>query len=211
MKFVSEDDDESVLELLPPLSAAELDSLQASLPAPLPEEIRDLLSFARGFEGGPLDVVDFSGSQISGSIWRTYLVAHFRCRRWLRNFWAIDVTASSPAWNDVFYVCHDAPVVVYQTNSLVHFIQEVLRMGKPPYNSEIGEVHDEMASRIDDENPDLITVDVALTSHDATLRTFAESLDPEFQICDMRARRMGDGFKWGDTGRIQFCDGTATS
>jgi hypothetical protein len=58
--FVDEDGDHDELELLPPLSGAELGELEARIPCPLPEEIHELLCYARGFNG-VLEAVDFSG------------------------------------------------------------------------------------------------------------------------------------------------------
>ena len=60
-RVVDEDGDEITIELLPPCTLEEIAELEATIPCPLPHDAYELLSFARGFEGGPMESVDFSG------------------------------------------------------------------------------------------------------------------------------------------------------
>jgi len=96
--FVNEDGDETPFELLPPLTNEELRNLEARIPCPIPEDVRELLLFARGFEG-VLDRIDFSGviggfgfevafpytvdiaADGFGNFWIVGLIQKLRCRR----------------------------------------------------------------------------------------------------------------------------------
>jgi hypothetical protein len=113
------------------------------------------------------------------------------------NHWVVDLVSWSKSWGPIFFVCHDAPVCVYQTDSLVHFIEELLRFANPPHESELDFVHDDAVRRVWDKNPDMMSVEVCRNSSDAALREFAWSLDECWLIYDMRRAVMGDGFSWG--------------
>ena len=60
-RVVDEDGRSVTLELLPPLSAEEFAHLEGMIPCRLPAEVRELLSFSRGFANGPWEGADFSG------------------------------------------------------------------------------------------------------------------------------------------------------
>jgi hypothetical protein len=67
--FEDPDGDVSELKLLPPLTDVELGQLESRLPCPLPEDVRQLLVYCRGFEGvlesidsGDEDLVIFAKS-----------------------------------------------------------------------------------------------------------------------------------------------------
>jgi hypothetical protein len=47
------------------------------------------------------------------------------------NSWILDLTNDSKAFEPIFFPCHDPPVIVYQTDSLLHFVREVVRGSNP--------------------------------------------------------------------------------
>lgn len=106
LRLVNEDGVIDQVKLLPPLSGEELRDLEGMLPCPLPQEARDLFAFSRGYEGGALEVVDLSGITYDASFgWDEIFpcpipIAHDG----FGNFWVIDMTPSSTAWNPIFYV-----------------------------------------------------------------------------------------------------------
>src|SRR5439155_15441806 len=59
------------------------------------------------------------------------------------NFWVLDLTPDDVDTAPVFYLCHDPPVLVYQSPSLGHFLDELLRMYEAPHTSTIREVREE--------------------------------------------------------------------
>ena len=194
--FVDEDGLEDPFELLPALTEQELAAFEASLPCPLPDEIRELLRFARGFKG-VLEEISFT-DRFAGFEEGIFPHAISLAGDGFGNFWIVDLTSTS--WGSVFYVCHDAPVVVYQAEDLRHFIQEALRSGNKPWKSEIDTVHEELSNRIWRDNPGVLSYEECLTLGDPELRVFAESLDHSWRFIDLRSPKLGDGFSWGRYG-----------
>lgn len=149
--FVNEDGFRDEFKLRPPLTEKELLDFQASIPCPLPEEVRELLKFARGFDG-VLDGIEFADSSEVG---QEEIFPHARtiATDGFGNYWVVDLTPESKSFGPIFYACHDAPVIVFQTDSLLHFLQEVVRFGNKPRKSEIDDVHEALSDRIWRENP----------------------------------------------------------
>ncbi len=199
----------TTLKLLPPLSAAEIQAIESTIPCPLPEEARELFSYCRGMEGAfegvfgeDVQEVDFSGSALKDSFGMEEIFPHAVpiVHDGAGNFWVVDLLRDSTCWGPIFYACHDAPVIVYQTDSLAHFISELLRLGNPPWESELARVHDEYDGRIWKENPGVMSHEQCLGSRDADLEAFARSLDETWLFVDLRQPRLGDGFSWGRYG-----------
>jgi hypothetical protein len=198
-----EDGDVTPLRLLPPLTDAEMRDLESSLPCPLPEEARELFSHCRGLEGAFTDIVqevDFTGLDYGFGIEEIFPHAVSIMHDGAGNFWVVDLIGDSNSWGPIFYACHDAPVIVFQTESLAHFISELLRLGNPPWESELAEVHDECDGRIWRENPGVMTHEQCAASGDPDLEAFAGSLDETWLFVDLRHPRLGDGFSWGRYG-----------
>ena len=199
---VDKDGRSTTLQLLPPLSPEEFTRLEASIPCPLPAEVRALLSFSRGFANGP-----FGGADFSGFIYEERFGAEdiFPCslpmvRDICGNFWIVDLTGKSTSWAPIFYACHDPPVIVFQSGDLSRFIREFLRAGTAPPGSELDAVHEYLALRIWSENPGLLSHETAVHSPDPELKSFAAILDESFQFIDLRNAKTGDGFSWGRYG-----------
>jgi SMI1 / KNR4 family (SUKH-1) len=196
--FVNEDGYKSDFKLKPPLTETELLAFETRLPCPLPDEMGELLRFARGFDGvlDGIDFVDWEGFGMED------IFPHARklAADGYGNYWVVDLTHESKSFGPIFYACHDAPVVVYQTDSLLHFIREVVRFGNKPWQSEIDEVHETFSNRIWRENPFVLTFTQCLATADADLKAFAESLDESWEFVDLRDPKLGDGYSWGKYG-----------
>jgi hypothetical protein len=199
--FVNQDGFMDEFKLLPPLSEQELALLASSIPCPIPGDILELLKFARGFDGTWLEEVHFAnpdrGTLLAGDIFPHALPL---ANDGLGNSWVVDLTKESQSWGPVFYACHDAPVVVYQTDSLLHFIQEVIRCGNKPWKSEVDDVWGRLSDLIWTENPGVLSFSHCMNSADQDLKSFAESLDETWQFVDLRSPVLGDGFSWGRYG-----------
>jgi hypothetical protein len=196
--FTNEDGIESSFSLLPPLSNEELAALQEKLPCKIPDDMLEVFRFARGFEGGSLENVDFSGY---GFGWEEMIPHGVELAAdGFGNSWIVDLTEESTSWGPILYACHDAPVLVYQCDTLLHFIEEVFRFGRAPFQSEINDVHEQYSDRIWKQNPGLLLPAECADSADHDLREFASMLDESWFICDMRHAKMGDGFYWGRYG-----------
>jgi len=188
------------LELLPPLSEAEMRTLESSLPCPLPEEARELFAYSRGLDGAFGDIVtqvDFSGLEGGFGIEEIFPHGIPIVHDGAGNYWVVDLTSDATSWGPIFYACHDAPVIVFQTESFAHFVSELLRLGSAPWESELVTGHDE---QIWGSDPGVMSHEQCLQSGDADLETFARSLDETWLLVDLRHPRLGDGFSWGRYG-----------
>jgi|tagenome__1003787_1003787.scaffolds.fasta_scaffold20915925_2 hypothetical protein len=196
--FVNEDGYKDDFKLKQPLTEQELLAFEKSLPCALPDDMRELLRFARGFDG-VLDGVDFADS-VGFGLEEIFPHGRSLAADGYGNFWVVDLTRESKSFGPIFYACHDAPVIAYQTDSLLHFIREVVRFGNKPWKSEIDEVHETFTSRIWRENPCVLTFAQCLAAADADLKAFAESLDESWEFADLREPKLGDGYSWGRYG-----------
>lgn len=70
----------------------------------------------------------------------------------------------------------------------------------PPYESLVDDVHDDRLCNVWKTNPGVRSHAAALESLDEELKAFARSLDPSFEIVDLKERRIGSGFSWGRYG-----------
>ena len=116
------------------------------------------------------------------------------------NFWVLDLTPQTTKVAPVFFACHDAPVVLYQSPDLASFLSEVFRMCTPPHKSLVDDVHEDRLFDVWRKNPGVIDQPAAAASSDAVLRSFASALPPHFQIVDLRGVSPGMGFSWGRYG-----------
>ncbi len=199
MRLEDQDGRVEELRLLPGLTEQELRDLEASLPCPLPEEAREVLAYSRGLEG-VLESVDFAG--LPGGFGMEEIFPHAIpiAHDGFGNYWIVDLISTSTSWSPIFFACHDAPVIVFQTDSFAHFLSEVVRFGNPPWKSEIDDVHEQYQSRIWRDNPGTMTYEQCLSSDDADLAAFARSLDETYLFIDLRHPKIGDGFSWGRYG-----------
>ena len=199
MRMEDQDGWVETLEFSPGLSAEEIEELERSLPCALPQDVRELLAFSRGFENGPIDIC-FSGLLDSFGMEEIFPSPLVIAHDGFGNYWLIDLLPGSATWGPIFYVCHDPAVVVFQTSTLEHFISEVLRFANPPHASEIDDVHGAATMRIWRTNPAAVPASQLRESADPVLKSFADSLSEAFFIVDLREATQGDGFSWGRFG-----------
>ena len=196
----SEDGERISLRLHPPLAAAEIDALERELPCALPPEVRELLTLCRGFEGGLADFVDFTGKNCLFEYEPAFPHGLPIAADGYGNFWVVDLLPSSNAWGPIYFVCHDAPIILYQSPTLEHFLIELFKSSEPPYRSLINDVHDDRLFQVWQKNPGVKSQSECAASGEAALQRFAGELDPSFQIVDLRNAAVGGGFSWGRYG-----------
>lgn len=197
-RFVDGYGEELHLELEPGLADEEIEEIAGRLSAPLPPEIRELLRRTSGFEfpfSEILEAVSFRGE--SSGLEEIFPTAAEIARDGFGNAWIVDVHPETGTWAPVFYVCHDPPVAVIQSQDLATFLDEVLNLGRSGRRSALVEVHEETIDAIWSGNPGLIPVAEARASSDPALRAFAASLPDGAHLADLRAGTVGSGFNWG--------------
>ncbi len=195
--FITEDGDPVKFEFFPPLSPSEIDVFESRLPCPLPYEIRELLAFCRGFTGGAADFVDFTGDDCMFEFESAFPHGLPIAADGYGNFWVVDLHPESTRWGPIYYASHDAPVFLYQSPSLEHFLTELFKCDVPPYKSLVDDVHEDRLFQVWRKNPGVMSQAECFASADRELRAFAEQLDPSFLVVDMRNAPVGFGFSWG--------------
>lgn len=197
-QLVDEDGNAVVLELAPGLAEAEIDELEAEVGVPLPGDLRRLLRVTSAIDG-VLESVDFTGRRQDVELEDQFPAGLPFAHDGYGNFWVLDLKPEPVETARVFFACHDAPVVLYQSPDLGHFLHEAFRMYEPPHASLVDDVHEDRLFRVWRENPGTLDHAEALAG-DASLREFASGLDERFTFVDLRSPEIGMGFSWGRHG-----------
>ncbi len=189
---------ETKLELLPGLSASDIEKLEKSLPAPLPEEIRELLQFSAGFSMGG-EEVDFT---LYGDWGYDFLLPHVVILRGdgCGNSWVVEVDWNTGEWRHVWFECHDPPVLVYECETLSEFIEGVLDLHRfekcaAGHRSILCDTFDRCMAVWKDRRGLPKAKELADTS-DPVLQKFLASIDENSRVADLRELRRGGGFDW---------------
>lgn len=198
-KLVDEDGNPVALELSPPLTAEAIGVLQERVGQPLPAELRTLLAFCSGISG-PLEGIDFTGATMSFAQEEIFPNGLPIAADGFGNFWVLDITPQTAEVAPVFFACHDAPVILFQSADLASFLSEAFRMDAPPHQSLIDDVHEDRLFGVWQRNPGVIDQPTACNSSDPVVRAFASALPERFQIIDLRSVDAGMGFSWGRYG-----------
>jgi hypothetical protein len=197
-RLVDEDGHEVVVGLLPPVPEAGIAALQAAVPVPLPAELLRLLAVTRGATA--LLDLDLTGASHSVELAELMPAGLPVAADGAGNFWVLDLTPDTVEVAPVFFHCHDAPVLLYQSPDLATFLDEVVKKYVPPHTSLVDDVHEDRLYDVWRSRPGAIPQVAALSSPDLALREFAESLDPAWTIVDLRQREVGMGVAWGAHG-----------
>ena len=198
-KLVDEDGEPVVLELSPAIGLDQINSLERKVGQPLPEELRTLLSFCSGVDGC-LETIDFTGAQMGFEQKEVFPSGLPIAHDGFGNYWVLDVTPQTNKAAPVFFACHDAPVILYQSADISSFLSEVFRMSTPPHKSLVDDVHEDRLFNVWRKNPGVVDQPSASSSSDELLRSFALALSDRFEIVDLRTVEAGMGFSWGRYG-----------
>lgn len=196
----SEDGERVELELRPGLGEAEIDALARELPCALPDSVRELLRRTAGVEGTAVDVLDFTGRDLSFEHKAIFPHGLPIASDGFGNFWVVDLHEGSTDFAPIYYASHDPPVISLQSTTFVDFLLELFKMSEPPFRSAIDDVHEDRRFEIWRRNPGVLSHEACLASEDAALAAFAQELEPEFQVIDLRDAQVGQGFTWGRYG-----------
>jgi hypothetical protein len=198
-KLVDKEGGAVEFELAPALPPAEIERLEAELGVPLTRELRALLAHTAGIDGGPLAAIDFTGRSLSFGAPDTFPWGLPIAGDGFGNFWILDLTPDHAETAPVFYACHDAPVILYQSPDIGDFLYEAFRMLQPPHMSAVDDVHEDRLFNVWRANPGTLEHSAALAS-DEHMRAFATELDDRFTFADLRSPPVGMGFSWGRYG-----------
>ena len=165
----------------------------------VPPEITELLGACSGFDG-TIDQVDFTGRDRCSSWARRFPTAFRSHTTALAISGLVDLHPHSTRWGPIYFVCHDAPVILYQSGSLEEFLTNCSACSNRRMKSLIDDVHEDRPARVWRTNPGVLSFEQCLRSGDPILSAFARELDDTFRIVDLRGAKPGDGFSWGRYG-----------
>jgi hypothetical protein len=191
----AEDDDGCAIIPEPGLDAATIDAVEGRIRAPLPADLRTLLSVCHGIRGLEWEI-DFTGSL---GLEMVEMFPHGMpiVGDHAGNFWVVDCTTAPEAEAAVFFACHDPPVLLWQCRGIATFLRELGRKFVSPERSALDDMHDDGALRVWRTPPVAVSRSAAICASDDTLREFANTLTDEWAIIDLRAATPGSGFAWG--------------
>jgi len=171
------------IELLPAATSAQLGALAAELGLPVPRELRAVLEHTAGLGGTAFGTIDFTGSTMAYEDRDLFPAGVPIAADGAGNFWVLDVVPAADGTR-VFFASHDPPLVVYVSDGLGAFLDELLRAdaAAPP-----------------DAQPRPALTHEALAADDL-LRPFAATLDERSVVFDLRAASPGAAFEWGRFG-----------
>src|SRR5436309_7659681 len=132
-----------VLDFAPPLTPDEIETFRAELDGLLPRALALALAETREIDG--IEPIDFTGRTMDVEVSEISPSGLPIVGDGAGNFWLLDLTPDDVETAPVLYLCHDPPVVVFQSPSLGHFLQELLRAYEPPHESLVRAVHDDRA------------------------------------------------------------------
>ncbi|HJY78452.1 MAG TPA: SMI1/KNR4 family protein [Burkholderiales bacterium] len=198
--LTNQDGEPEPLRLEPALSSARIDELERRLPCAIPADVRELLGLCSGFTGPGVDFVDFTGEMCAFEHLEVFPRGHPIAADGYGNFWVVDLWPQSRHWGPIYFACHDAPVILYQSTGLDEFLSELFKCGSAPHKSKIDDVHEDRLFQVWRKNPGVKEHAECLASPDPELCAFAAQLGPRFQFVDMRAAPVGYGFSWGRYG-----------
>ncbi len=212
--FLDSKGNKGIVKLLPPVPDKEINEFRNSLPCYLDEDMAAVLRKTRGLkfvrqgkesqhmDAGPISSdIDFTGNTIHGQVLEDIMPTGISIAKDKPgNSWVVDLHGGSSQWGPIFYVCHDPPVVVYQCSTLQKFIDQVLAELNSPWSNEVSKVANDHAYNIWGKNPGVMDQPDCLYSTDQDIKAFAQELEEDYRIIDMRRPKIGDGFSWGISG-----------
>lgn len=198
-KYISEDGDEYKVTLKSGLSDLEIDELAKQVPTgQIPNEIRELLKFASGFEFYGLEEITFDGIGQFG--FEEFFPNSVQLAGdGFGNFWILDINKNGN-WGNVFYVCHDPAVIVKHSDNLTQFIEHVNDFGKNGNKANLDIIHEKVVTDIWNKDNGFIELESCRQSDDTILKNFALSFPNNFVISDLRNKHNQSGFAWGKFG-----------
>ncbi|MGN6419900.1 MAG: SMI1/KNR4 family protein [Pseudobacter sp.] len=183
------------------MTETELSEYEFACPSQrLPENVKELLRFARGFQLSEYEEFDFTG------IGRFGLEDIFPHSIELAgdgagNFWIIDVKSNGD-WGPVYYAEHELPVIVKQADSLQVMLEQLYQDCK---NRNKDSFYYVVEDNIDEVNEapgrGLMNMDEARQSGDPVLLAISNQYGDNFAIADLRNKPNGAGFNCGVYGK----------
>lgn len=184
------------IKLKTPLSNKAIAAIQEKIPQNnLTIEMKDLLSYSRGFEIPNTFLEPISFEDFDFCIFEQLLnFCLFFTHDGIGGFWIQEIS-NNGTWGNIYYLGHDPAVLIKQADDLPEFIEQLNEYILIGEDSFFSEVFEKKAIKIYEGKGLLLEIDEALSSKDDTLRTFALNYNKDWFIADMRNAKKGEGFR----------------
>jgi hypothetical protein len=159
-----------------------MDEIAAAVGCPLPRELRELLERDERVEGAGVEV-DLTGREMNYEDRDLFPCGHPIAADGAGNFWVVDVTPAAIDVAPVFYASHDPPMIVFASDDLAGFLEQVRAGDAEPAL--------ELSAGVDR---------AGALAAGGELAVFAQELDDRFVFFDLRNPSRGEGFEWGRFG-----------
>ncbi len=194
--LIDVDGEEEQVQLQPPPSPARLAEIERELGFELPRELADALRVTAGLEL----LESFDLASIGPCPWDAPLgPVLIPCGDGAGNFWVLELRPGMETLGPVWFVCHDAPVLVYQSPDLATFVGDYLRFRAAPHDGPVADVVRGAVRRVWTQTCD-VPSSALIDSDDSVLRAFARRLGDGWFIRDLRGAQTGDGMPVGRFG-----------
>ncbi len=108
------------------------------------------------------------------------------------NSWILELAPGQQTLGSIWFVCHDAPALLYQSRDLASFVEDYVHRRRLANRAAVAKV----ASQSID-----LPREALLAASDPVLRDFAARLEQGWFIRDLRDAQTGDGMPLGCFGR----------
>lgn len=183
---------------LPALTSAEVNALEAELGGKLPADFREMALLIGGIECS-YDIAfrgDADGQYLEGFLDRALYLAPDGCG----NSFNLDVTSAGSEKADIFFACHDAPVMTYVCHGMEAFLDLICRNHSFPQDDTLDRLIEDRIFNVWTTHDRSVSVSQARESSDQVVRDFAASLPDGYFVVDLRDRVPGSGVPWGRFG-----------
>jgi hypothetical protein len=190
-KLIDIDGEADVVSLQPPASPGRVAEIERVLGFALPRELAELVRVSAGLDREVDESLDLLS--IGPCPWQAPLGQVMNLvGDGAGNSWVVELHPSLEVLGPVWFVCHDAPVLVYQSPDLATFVDDYLRFSAAPHDGPVATVVREAVRRVwTQQDP---------PSSDPLLRDFARRLGEGWFIRDLRRAAPGDGMPIGRFG-----------
>lgn|GEM_PF-4184289 len=182
------------VELLPPLTEPEVKAIEKMLDTTCAAHIRDMLLFSRGLGCGVFGKsLDFSQVVNDASVVRVsdrgLCLSPFEANE---RFY-IDVTTDLSSWDKVFFICREPAVMILQSESLPDFLFNFVRQEIYPDQQILLTAEHTDVQKVLSTKHHILTQPEAASHQDVLISTFAEELEEDWSIIDLRYMAIGEG------------------
>ena len=194
--YESENGEKHGVKLLEGMTDREIEKFISKLPNKnLPQEIEELLRFAKGFYLSGLDEIRFNAYGEFG-FEELFPKSITLASDGFGNYWILDIN-NKGEWNEIYYVCHDPPALVKHSNNLSEFIMHVDEFGRLGRESNLDIIHEKIVGEIWSEKIGIME----RNEKDYEFpQEFINQLPQMFMVADLTNKPIKTGFNWAKYG-----------